>query len=115
MMSETFVWLIYHFWHLSLSSTLCLDSETDVLQQLDHVAHLEKTYLLPLCEMKKSAAQNSRDNRNTHVSIAAVALSRLFIYQRLINTLAYLLTYLVCNVSDVTLCGKPIDNRILNI
>jgi len=42
MMSETFVWLIYHFWHLSLSSTLCLDSETDVLQQLDHVAHLEK-------------------------------------------------------------------------
>ena len=38
---------------------------TDVLLQLDHVSG---TTYLPVCETRKSAAQNSEDTENIHVS-----------------------------------------------
>jgi len=74
---------------LSLVFTVVL--VTDVLLQLDHVS--ETTYL-PVCETRKSAAQNSENlTENIHVSDGLRA-SWLFWLLRLINTLTCLLTYL---------------------
>ena len=64
---------------------------TDVLLHLDHVSG---TTYLPVCETRKSAAQNSENNWK-HSCFRRTAAHRDFFWlMRLINTLTYLLTYL---------------------
>jgi len=79
---------------LSLVFTVVL--LTDVLLQLDHVSG---TTYLPVCETRKSAAQNSENNWK-HSCIGRTAAHRDFFWLlRLINTLTYLLTYLLTYVT----------------
>jgi len=77
---------------------------TDVLLQLDHISG---TTYLPVCETRKSAAQSSEDNWK-HSCFRRTAAHRDFWLLRLINTLTYLLVYLVIRLPGSWIHGDAI-------